>query len=250
MKCDPLVLELLRHRLARSFVEQYAEFATGEEKSTEDKLAVMSNSVMSLTGGANSPFERRRASVVKELNVELEEVHAPAIATTVAATLRARDKAEQLAVSEHLRLEKSDIRVVANGAPMAMSPEEEKNFRATNDGHGVKFRLCFRPFRRYRMGTGILCQAGEALGNTFRGHKDFQMTDNIIAKTHIGHYTMWHKAVVVDDRRLYLAEDMFCSGYVGGEGHASVGKRPTTFVPSRYTWHECGNIRIPKIGRL
>lgn len=48
------------------------------------------------------------------------------------------------------------------------------------------------------------------------------MTDNIIAKTHIGHYTMWHKAVVVDDRRLYLAEDMFCSGYVGGEGHKSV----------------------------
>ena len=72
------------------------------------------------------------------------------------------------------------------------------------------------------MGTGILCQAGEALGNTFRGHEDFQMTDNIIAKTHIGHYTMWHKAVVVDDRRLYLAEDMFCSGYVGGEGHKSV----------------------------
>jgi len=45
------------------------------------------------------------------------------------------------------------------------------------------------------------------------------MTDNIIAKTHIGHYTMWHKAVVVDDRRLFLAEDMFCSGYVGGECH-------------------------------
>ena len=71
------------------------------------------------------------------------------------------------------------------------------------------------------MGTGILCQSGEALGNTFRGHEDFQMTDNIIAKTHIGHYTMWHKAVVVDDRRLYLAEDMFCSGYVGGENNKS-----------------------------
>jgi hypothetical protein len=79
--------------------------------------------------------------------------------------------------------------------------------------------LNFRPFRRYMMGTGILCHAGAALGNTFRGHEDFQMTDNIIAKTHIGHYTMWHKAVVVDDRRLYLAEDMFCSGYVGGECH-------------------------------
>jgi hypothetical protein len=29
------------------------------------------------------------------------------------------------------------------------------------------------------------------LGNTFRGHEDFQMTDNISAKTHIGHYTIY-----------------------------------------------------------
>jgi len=55
--------------------------------------------------------------------------------------------------------------------------------------------LCFRPFRQYTMGTGILLKRGNELGNTFRGWADFQLTDNIIAKTHIGHFTFWHVRV-------------------------------------------------------
>lgn len=39
LKRDPLVLELLQHRLTRASIEQYAEFAIGKEKSIEDKLA-------------------------------------------------------------------------------------------------------------------------------------------------------------------------------------------------------------------
>ena len=49
--------------------------------------------------------------------------------------------------------------------------------------------LCVRPFREYTMGTGILLKKGSELGNTFRGWADFQLTDNIIAKTHIGHFS-------------------------------------------------------------
>ena len=78
--------------------------------------------------------------------------------------------------------------------------------------------LCFRPFRQYEMGTGMLLKQGSDLGNTFRGWADFQMTDNIIAKTHIGHFTFWHASIVTNPKCLFLAEDIFCSNYLGGEG--------------------------------
>ena len=70
------------------------------------------------------------------------------------------------------------------------------------------------------MGTGILCHAGSALGNTFRGHEDFQMTDNIIMRPDVlrdAHRPLHDVAQSGGSGRLYLAEDMFCSGYVGGE---------------------------------
>lgn len=78
--------------------------------------------------------------------------------------------------------------------------------------------LCMRPFRQYTMGTGILLQKGSELGNTFRGWADFQLTDNIIAKTHIGHFTFWHASIVTNPKCLFLAEDIFCTNYISGEG--------------------------------
>ena len=78
--------------------------------------------------------------------------------------------------------------------------------------------LCLRPFREYTMGSGILLKKGSELGNTFRGWADFQLTDNIIAKTHIGHFTFWHASIVTNPKCLFLAEDIFCTNYIRGEG--------------------------------
>ena len=78
--------------------------------------------------------------------------------------------------------------------------------------------LCVRPFREYTMGSGILLKKGSELGNTFRGWADFQLTDNIIAKTHIGHFTFWHASIVTNPKCLFLAEDIFCTNYIRGEG--------------------------------
>ena len=72
------------------------------------------------------------------------------------------------------------------------------------------------------MSTAILLKGGEELGQTLHGHHDFQLTDDVIHKTHIGHYTFYSKSVVRDPKLMYLAEDVYCSGYVGGE--------TTTFV--------------------
>ena len=82
--------------------------------------------------------------------------------------------------------------------------------------------LLFRPRMTYNMATAVLLKGGEELGNTLHGHHDFQLTDDVIHKTHIGHYTFYSKSVVREPKNMYLAEDVYCTGYEGGEN--------TTFV--------------------
>ena len=78
--------------------------------------------------------------------------------------------------------------------------------------------LITRPFMRYDMCSGILAKSGSDLGQTFMGHADFQLTDDIIHKTHIGHYTFYSKSIVHNDKLYTIAEDIFSAGYKGGEG--------------------------------
>jgi hypothetical protein len=77
--------------------------------------------------------------------------------------------------------------------------------------------LMFRPRMTYRMATAILLKGGEELGQTLHGHHDFQLTDDVIHKTHIGHYTFYSKSVVREPKLMYMAEDVYCVGYEGGE---------------------------------
>ena len=74
-----------------------------------------------------------------------------------------------------------------------------------------------RPFQRYDMCSAILCNAGSQLGNTYMGHNDFQLTDDIIHKVHVGHYTFYSKSIVHDEKQYQIAENVFGAGYKGGE---------------------------------
>jgi len=77
--------------------------------------------------------------------------------------------------------------------------------------------MLMRPRQTYRMATAVLVKGGEELGQTLHGHHDFQLTDDVIHKTHIGHYTFYSKSVVRDAKNMHLAEDVYCTGYEGGE---------------------------------
>jgi hypothetical protein len=78
--------------------------------------------------------------------------------------------------------------------------------------------IIFRPFQTYRMSSAILAAGGSELGETFHGHHDFQLSDDIIRKVHVGHYTHYSKSVVKRPKRYAIAENVFAQGYVGGEG--------------------------------
>ena len=77
--------------------------------------------------------------------------------------------------------------------------------------------LLLRPFQRYQCSSAILAQGGKDLGITFHGHHDFQLTDDVIHKTHVGHYTFYSKTVIKNPNHYVIAEDVFCTKYCGGE---------------------------------
>ena len=77
--------------------------------------------------------------------------------------------------------------------------------------------LVFRPHQTYRMASAILAKGGSELGSTYHGHHDFLLSDDIIRKIHVGHYTFYSKSVVKKPKLYCLIEDVFSQGYVGGE---------------------------------
>ena len=78
--------------------------------------------------------------------------------------------------------------------------------------------ILFRPFQTYRMASAILAKGGSELGSTFHGHHDFMLSDDILRKVHVGHYTFYSKSVVKRPKNYIIVEDIFSQGYVGGEG--------------------------------
>ena len=86
------------------------------------------------------------------------------------------------------------------------------------DGKDCNGMLVFRPFQTYNMSSAILMKSGSETGFTAHGHHDFMLTDDVIHKCHIGHYTMYHKSIVKQPKNIQIVEDVFATGYVGGEG--------------------------------
>ena len=104
--------------------------------------------------------------------------------------------------------------------------EAKKNARAVNvkfpddpiDVNGAGTVLLLRPFQTYNMASAILMKGGLDTGFTAHGHHDFMLTDDVIHKVHIGHYTFYHKSIVKQPKNMIIAEDIFAQSYVSGEG--------------------------------
>lgn len=80
--------------------------------------------------------------------------------------------------------------------------------------------LLLRPHMTYRMGTGVLLVPNGGAGNTFMGHLDFELADDATRKMHFGHFTMYAKSLVLENRALTWARNMYAGGYLGGGGVA------------------------------
>jgi len=102
--------------------------------------------------------------------------------------------------------------------------EDGKNSNGvSNDKVTGSDLILFRPHQTYRMGSAILAAGGKDLGCTYHGHHDFMLSDDIIRKIHVGHYTFYSKSVVKSPKRYAILEDVFSQGYVGGENTTAFG---------------------------
>jgi hypothetical protein len=104
-----------------------------------------------------------------------------------------------------------------------MSYEDAELIAKANAPDGVNTNgdgtvLLLRPFQTYNMASAILMKGGLDTGFTAHGHHDFMLTDDVIHKVHIGHYTFYHKSIVKQPKNLIIAEDIFAHSYVQGEG--------------------------------
>ena len=77
--------------------------------------------------------------------------------------------------------------------------------------------LLARPHMTYDMMTCIMMKGGSDTGNTFQGHSDFQLGDDVQSKIHYGNYTYYSKALVTNPKNILLARNVFAGGYVGGD---------------------------------
>ena len=97
--------------------------------------------------------------------------------------------------------------------------------------------LIVRPFRNYEAGAGILARGGIGLGANLYGRVNFQFGDNILAKTHVGHLTFYHRSVVRGPKQYVVADAMFCLGYIRGE-NLMIYETPDQFDPHNSRSHD------------
>lgn len=78
--------------------------------------------------------------------------------------------------------------------------------------------IIIRPNQTFRMASCILAKGGNDLGSTYHGHHDFMLSDDVVRKVHVGHYTFYSKSVVKRPKNYIIVENVFSQGYVGGMG--------------------------------
>lgn len=79
--------------------------------------------------------------------------------------------------------------------------------------------MCYRPFRRYTMGSAVLMEGGSNTGITAYAHTDMQVGNDPQSKQTLVHFTGNFASVVLDSRRIAVAPDVYCCDYQGGEGN-------------------------------
>ena len=132
--------------------------------------------------------------------------------------------AQSLERQSHIDYKATAAQFESSGAPLEEGLEINLFNKATMMSliaYNIRIPVAFilaRPFQRYLASSAILAKGGKDLGITYHGHHDFQLTDDVIHKVHTGHYTFYSKTVIRNPNHFAIAEDVFCTGYRGGEG--------------------------------
>jgi len=150
-----------------------------------------------------------------------ERVSFEAAAVKGFATLVALQPAQKVLVATALAsgqttLTKAQFEAALGGT--AQAAYDALNTAGKNHGKPQYRVLLVRPFETYDMASAILLKRGLETGMTAHGHHDFMLSDDVIHKVHIGHYTFYHASIIKQPKNITIAEDIFARNYVSGEG--------------------------------
>lgn len=79
--------------------------------------------------------------------------------------------------------------------------------------------LLLRPHQTYLMGTGVLCVPGGAIGHTFFGKLDMELSDDGVRKVHFANFTMYATAQAMFPKNMCWARNIHSARCVAGAGH-------------------------------
>jgi hypothetical protein len=86
-----------------------------------------------------------------------------------------------------------------------------------DDADALKFPvLIMRPFIEHAMYSMVIMKGGSDTGATYYGHNSVTVGDDAVSKMHYANFTFYQKALVRQPKNIFIAEDVFAAGYVGG----------------------------------
>lgn len=186
---------------AATFVDTFAGAAHQIQNVAWDVIGFQANVAGGGAGAANVNYRTLYNRLVTEANNSLNALNGTAGAGPIT-----RTDAVNLANTVN------DLHKLEDAFALFHDIVARVNYKAN---HKI---LLFRPFATWRMGSAIIAQGGNELGSTFHGHHDFQLSDDVVRKTILGHYTFYSKAVVKRPKHYCIEEDVHCQGYVSGGG--------------------------------
>ena len=85
-----------------------------------------------------------------------------------------------------------------------------------NDAEDPFAYIIMRPFIEHQMHTILCMKAGAETGSTYYGHNSVTVGDDAVSKMHYVNLTFYSKAVVKESKNIIRLEDVYASGYIGG----------------------------------
>jgi len=116
---------------------------------------------------------------------------------------------------------------------LALAPVHLNTYRRLDNAHcqvpiGV---LLERPFRVYETASAVFLAPGLELGEIAWHGFNFMFSANAMTKELRGHVSMYAMAYIIDEARVYMANDCVIVNYLGGESHEPYS--PESFKPKQ-----------------
>ena len=89
------------------------------------------------------------------------------------------------------------------------------------DSYPLPFEfLIFRPFIEHQTYSLIMTKGGSETGATYFGHNNVTLGDDAVSKLHYANLTFYQKSIIHNNKNVYIAEDVYLTGYSGGNSMA------------------------------